>query len=102
MKVLYICSTFLYSYILAQATPTDTQSAINSIKQNNLIIAILSVMVLILSFVVAKLWIDKNQRKKERIEDIKQRLIAEENIRKEMQQIYNKLNKTNDGQVQDQ
>jgi len=92
MKLLYLSSVFLYTYVLTQANPVNTDHAINSLKQNNAILGILCLVILIMAAVIVKLWIKINQMKKERIEDIKERIKSEEQLRIEIQEIYTKLN----------
>lgn len=70
----------------------DPGQAIESLRQNNAVVGILYAIVLIEATVIVILWRKLNELHKERIEDLKARVSAEEDLRKEIQEIYTKLN----------
>lgn len=80
--------------ILAQVENvlTNPGAAIDSLRQNNAVVGILYFIVLVQAGVIVKLWLKVNQGNTERINDLKERIKAEEDLRKEIQDIYNKLN----------
>lgn len=78
--------------ILLQLENIDAGEAINSLRQNNAVVGILYFIVLVEAVVIVKLWTMVNNMQKERIEDLKARIAAEEDLRKEIQEVYHKLN----------
>jgi hypothetical protein len=78
--------------ILLQANEFDPGNAINSLRQNNAVVGILYFIVVVEAAVIIKLWSMVNNLQKERIEDLKARIKAEEDLRKEIQEVYTKLN----------
>lgn len=78
--------------ILLQLENIDAGEAINSLRQNNAVVGILYFIVLVEAVVIIKLWTMVNNLNKERIEDLKARINAEEDLRKEIQEVYSKLN----------
>lgn len=81
--------------VLLQISNVDAGEAINSLRQNNAVVGILYFIVLVESAVIIKLWTSLNTIQKERIEDLKARIKAEEDLRKEIQEVYIKLNLEN-------
>lgn len=94
MKLYIFLSVLFHSMILAQAENvlTNPGAAIDSLRQNNAVVGILYFIVLVQAGVIVKLWLKVNQGNTERINDLKERIKAEEDLRKEIQDIYNKLN----------
>lgn len=85
---LYISTIILLNLVfLAQAQVTDqvldAGGAINNLRQNNAVVGILYFIVLVQAGVIVKLWLKINQIQNERIADLKERLKAEEDLRKE-------------------
>lgn len=78
--------------ILLQLENIDAGEAINSLRQNNAVIGILYFIVLVEALVIIKLWTMFNNLQKERVEDLKARIQAEEDLRKEIQEVYQRLN----------
>lgn len=78
--------------ILLQATEFDPGDAINSLRQNNAVVGILYFIVVVEAAVIIKLWTMVNNIQKERVEDLKARIKAEEDLRKEIQEVYTRLN----------
>jgi hypothetical protein len=78
--------------ILLQLENIDAGEAINSLRQNNAVVGILYFIVLVEAVVIIKLWTMVNNLQKERVEDLKARIQAEENLRKEIQEVYQRLN----------
>jgi hypothetical protein len=86
---------FTYSIFLQTINGVDAGEAINSLRQNNAVVGILYFIVVIEAIVIIKLWTMVNNLQKERIEDLKARIQAEEDLRKEIQEVYTKLNLDN-------
>lgn len=80
------------SIILQAVEGIDAGEAINSLRQNNAVVGILYFIVVVEAVVIIKLWSMLNNLQKERIEDLKARIKAEEDLRKEIQEVYSKLN----------
>lgn len=80
------------SIILQVVEGIDAGEAINSLRQNNAVVGILYFIVIVEAVVIIKLWSMVNTLQKERIEDLKARIKAEEDLRKEIQEVYSKLN----------
>lgn len=78
--------------ILLQLDNIDAGEAINSLRQNNAVVGILYFIVLVEALVIIKLWTMVNNLQKERVEDLKARIQAEEDLRKEIQEVYQRLN----------
>lgn len=78
--------------ILVQLENIDAGEAINSLRQNNAVVGILYFIVLVEAVVIIKLWTMVNNLQKERVEDLKARIQAEEDLRKEIQEVYQRLN----------
>jgi len=78
--------------ILLQLENIDAGEAINSLRQNNAVVGILYFIVLVEALVIIKLWTMVNNLQKERVEDLKARIQAEEDLRKEIQEVYQRLN----------
>src|SRR5690348_7967590 len=97
MKLYLFTIAMLNMFILAQAQVTDAVidagGAIDSLRQNNAVVGILYFIVLVQAGVIVKLWLKINQLSNERISDLKERLKSEEDLRKEIQEIYSKLKK---------
>jgi len=70
----------------------DAGEAINSLRQNNAVVGILYFIVVVEATVIVILWRNVNNLQKERVEDLKARLQSEEDLRKEIQEVYAKLN----------
>jgi Na+/melibiose symporter-like transporter len=70
----------------------DAGEAINSLRQNNAVVGILYFIVVVEAVVIIVLWRHVNSLQKERVEDLKARITAEEDLRKEIQDIYTELN----------
>lgn len=70
----------------------DAGEAINSLRQNNAVVGILYFIVVVEAAVIILLWRNVNNLQKERVEDLKARIKAEEDLRKEIQEVYTKLN----------
>lgn len=83
---------FMTLGIMLQAKEFDPGDAINSLRQNNAVVGILYFIVLVEAAVIIKLWSMVNNLQKERIEDLKARIKAEEDLRQEIQEVYSKLN----------
>jgi hypothetical protein len=83
------------SIILQINESVDAGEAINNLRQNNAVVGILYFIVVIEAAVIVKLWNMVNNLQKERIEDLKARIKAEEDLRKEIQEVYTKLNLDN-------
>lgn len=81
--------------VLLQLENIDAGEAINSLRQNNAVVGILYFIVLVEAVVIIKLWTMVNNMQKERIEDLKARIAAEEDLRKEIQEVYQKINLEN-------
>lgn len=98
MKLYLIISLILHFFII-QAQVIDAGAAIDSLRQNNAVVGILYFIVLVQAFVIVKLWLKVNQANKERIDDLKERIKAEEDLRSEIQAVYTNLNinKKNNG-----
>lgn len=86
---------FMIFGILLQVQEFDPGDAINSLRQNNAVVGILYFIVVVEAAVIVKLWSMINNLQKERIEDLKARINAEEDLRKEIQEVYTKLNLDN-------
>ena len=84
----------LFAFVASGQVETiiDAGGAIDSLRQNNAVVGILYFIVLVQAGVIVKLWIKINQVSNERISDLKERLKSEEDLRKEIQEIYTKLN----------
>jgi len=84
----------LFAFVASGQAETiiDAGGAIDSLRQNNAVVGILYFIVLVQAGVIVKLWIKINQVSNERIADLKERLKSEEDLRKEIQEIYTKLN----------
>ncbi len=98
MKLYLFTIALLHMFILAQAqvdTMIDAGGAIDSLRQNNAVVGILYFIVLVQAGVIVKLWLKINQVSNERISDLKERLKSEEDLRREIQEIYSKLNSKN-------
>jgi hypothetical protein len=84
------------SFILLQEIAgIDAGEAINSLRQNNAVVGLLYFIVVVEAAVIVKLWSMVNTLQKERVEDLKARIQAEEDLRKEIQEVYTKLNLEN-------
>jgi len=83
------------SIILQVVEGIDAGEAINSLRQNNAVVGILYFIVVVEAAVIIKLWSMVNNLQKERIEDLKARIKAEEDLRKEIQEVYSRLNLEN-------
>lgn len=81
--------------ILLQLENIDAGEAIDSLRQNNAVVGILYFIVLVEAVVIIKLWTMVNNLQKERVEDLKARIEAEEDLRKEIQEVYKTLNLEN-------
>lgn len=81
--------------LLLQLENIDAGEAINSLRQNNAVVGILYFIVLVEAVVIIKLWTMVNNLNKERVEDLKARIQAEEDLRKEIQEVYQRLNLDN-------
>lgn len=99
MKLYLFTMALLNTFILAQAqvgeSLIDAGGAIDSLRQNNAVVGILYFIVIVQAGVIVKLWLKINQVSNERIADLKERLKSEEDLRKEIQEIYSKI-KTKD------
>lgn len=84
-----------FSVFLQLVEGIDAGEAINSLRQNNAVVGILYFIVIVEAAVIIKLWSMINNLQKERIEDLKGRIKAEEDLRKEIQEVYTKLNLDN-------
>jgi hypothetical protein len=78
--------------LLLQIQEIDAGEAINSLRQNNAVVGILYFIVLVEALVIVKLWLMVVNLNKERVEDLKARIKAEEDLRKEIREVYEKLN----------
>ena len=83
------------SILLQVVEGIDAGEAINSLRQNNAVVGILYFIVVVEAAVIIKLWSMVNNLQKERIEDLKARIKAEEDLRKEIQEVYSRLNLEN-------
>jgi len=86
---------FLLSFLmmfLQTVEGIDAGEAINSLRQNNAVVGILYFIVVVEATVIVILWRSVNNIQKERVEDLKARLKSEEDLRKEIQEVYAKLN----------
>lgn len=95
MKLYLLIMTFLHLFAFAAAQTDgiiDAGGAIDSLRQNNAVVGILYFIVLVQAGVIVKLWLKINQVSNERIADLKERLKSEEDLRKEIQEVYTKLN----------
>ncbi len=81
--------------ILLQVQDFNPGDAINSLRQNNAVVGILYFIVVVEAAVIIKLWSMVNNLQKERIEDLKARIQAEQDLREEIQEVYTKLNLDN-------
>lgn len=85
-----------FAIISSQAESiVDAGGAIDSLRQNNAVVGILYFIVLVQAGVIVKLWLKINQVSNERIADLKERLKSEEDLRKEIQDIYTKIKTKN-------
>lgn len=106
MKLYVFTIILLNIFFLAQAQVTDpildAGGAIDNLRQNNAVVGILYFIVLVQAGVIVKLWLKINQIQNERIADLKERLKAEEDLRRErvkaeedlrreIQSLHNKL-----------
>lgn len=83
---------FLHLFVLAQTeTIVDAGGAIDSLRQNNAVVGILYFIVVVQAGVIVKLWLKISEVSSERIADLKERIKAEEDLRKEIQDVYTKL-----------
>jgi tyrosyl-tRNA synthetase len=80
------------SILLQMVEGIDAGEAINSLRQNNAVVGILYFIVVVEAAVIIKLWSMVTNLQKERIEDLKSRIKAEEDLRKEIQEVYARLN----------
>ena len=80
------------SILLQVVEGIDAGEAINSLRQNNAVVGILYFIVVVEAAVIIKLWSMVNHLQKERVEDLKARIKAEEELRKEIQEIYAEIN----------
>lgn len=95
MKLYLLVMAFLHALMFASAqgeSIIDAGGAIDTLRQNNAVVGILYFIVLVQAGVIVKLWLKINQVSNERIADLKERLKSEEDLRKEIQDIYSKLN----------
>ena len=96
MKLYLFIMAFLHLFAFVASgqgeTIIDAGGAIDSLRQNNAVVGILYFIVLVQAGVIVKLWVKINQVSNERISDLKERLKSEEDLRKEIQEIYIKLN----------
>lgn len=83
------------SILLQVVEGIDAGEAINSLRQNNAVVGILYFIVVVEAAVIIKLWTMVNNLQRERVEDLKARIKAEEDLRKEIQEVYTKLNLEN-------
>lgn len=83
------------SILLQIVEGIDAGEAINSLRQNNAVVGILYFIVVVEAAVIIKLWTMVNTLQKERVEDLKARIKAEEDLRKEIQEVYTRLNLEN-------
>jgi hypothetical protein len=82
----------LHLFVLAQTeTLVDAGGAIDSLRQNNAVVGILYFIVVVQAGVIVKLWLKISEVSNERIADLKERIKAEEDLRKEIQDVYIKL-----------
>ena len=99
MKLYLFTIALLNMALIAQAQVADSivdaGGAIDSLRQNNAVVGILYFIVLVQAGVIVKLWLKINQVSNERISDLKERLKSEEDLRKEIQEIYTKLSINN-------
>jgi hypothetical protein len=86
---------FMFIGILLQVQDFNPGDAINSLRQNNAVVGILYFIVVVEAAVIIKLWSMVNNLQKERIEDLKARIQAEQDLREEIQEVYTKLNLDN-------
>jgi hypothetical protein len=86
---------FMSLGILLQVQDFNPGDAINSLRQNNAVVGILYFIVVVEAAVIIKLWSMVNNLQKERIEDLKARIQAEQDLREEIQEVYTKLNLDN-------
>jgi hypothetical protein len=78
----------LLTFVLAQAQiDLDPGQAVESLRQNSAVVGILYFIVVAEAIVIIILWKKYNELNKERIEDLKARLLAEADLRKEIQEI---------------
>jgi hypothetical protein len=84
-----------FTILLQAAGGLDAGQAINSLRQNNAVVGILYFIVLVEAAVIIKLWNMVNNLQKERVEDLRGRIKAEADLRKEIQEIYIKFNLDN-------
>ncbi len=92
MKLYIFLTVLFHTFILSQVHGVDAGQAIDSLRQNNAVVGILYFIVLVQAIVIVKLWLKINQLNKERIDDLKERIKAEENLRREIQDVYTRLN----------
>lgn len=81
-----------FSIVLQTVGGIDAGDAINSLRQNNAVVGLLYFIVVVEAAIIIKLWSMVNNLQKERVEDLKARIKAEEDLRKEIQEVYTKLN----------
>jgi len=92
MKLYLFVMAFLHLFVLAQTeTIVDAGGAIDSLRQNNAVVGILYFIVVVQAGVIVKLWLKISEVSSERIADLKERIKAEEDLRKEIQDVYTKL-----------
>lgn len=80
----------VFAYAQSEGT-IDPGGAINSLRQNDAVVGILYFIMVVQAGVIVKLWMKVNQISNERIADLKERVKSEEDLRKEIQEIYTKL-----------
>lgn len=92
MKLYFSLMALLHLFVLAQTeTLVDAGGAIDSLRQNNAVVGILYFIVVVQAGVIVKLWLKISEVSNERIADLKERIKAEEDLRKEIQDVYIKL-----------
>lgn len=99
MKLPFLVLLFLHAFLIVQAqiadTVVDAGGAIDSLRQNNAVVGILYLIVVVQAGVIVKLWLMISKISNDRIADLKERLKSEEDLRKEIQEIYSKINSKN-------
>ncbi len=90
MKLYLILNLLLNSLLLTQLKNVDNIESVAS--QNRIIIFILIAMLVLQAVVIILMWFKLKKVHKERIDDLKERLTAEENLRNEIKKIYTTFN----------
>lgn len=71
--------------ILGQLQGVDAGEAVDALRQNNAVVGILYVIVLAQSAVIIKLWLKIDKIQEARVQDMKDRLDAEDSLKRDFE-----------------